>query len=233
MHNWLVQGIKQAETVLFWQKRVASDIFLVLFNTIYTIIVNLLTISFFVLYTFILYLCYNSAIKGCDFMTALIVAYDRNRLIGKDGGMPWYIPGELKRFRQLTENNVVIMGKNTYLSLGKPLPNRINIVLSRSEIFTGDNLYTAASLPQAVEMAQQNWPEKDIFYGGGANLYRQVMGSVDAMYITEIDAEFRGDTYFPEFDESDFTKEIDGHFESTVPYTYVTYRKNSSLPDIE
>ena len=166
-------------------------------------------------------------------MTALIVAYDRNRLIGKDGGMPWYIPGELKRFRQLTENNVVIMGKKTYLSLGKPLPNRINIVLSRNETFSGNNLYTARSLTEAIEMVTENWKELDIFYIGGANLYRQVMDMVDVMYITEVDAEFRGDTYFPEFDESDFTKEIEGHFESTVPYTYVTYRKNSSLPDIE
>lgn len=166
-------------------------------------------------------------------MTALIVAYDKNRLIGKDGGMPWYIPGELKRFRQLTEGNVVIMGKKTYLSLGKPLPNRINIVLSSSETFSGDNLYTARSLTEAIEMVSENWNEKDIFYIGGANLYKQVMDMVDVMYITEIDARFEGDTYFPEFDENNFTKEIEGHFESTVPYTYVTYRKKHFFASFE
>ena len=166
-------------------------------------------------------------------MTALIVAYDKNRLIGKDGGMPWYIPGELKRFRALTENNVVIMGRKTYLALGKPLPNRINIVLSRTDNFTGENLYTAQTITQALEMTMENWIDKDVFYIGGANLYSQVIDMVDAMYITEIDAEFEGDTYFPEFDENKFTKEIDGHFESTVPYTYVTYRRRHFFASFE
>ena len=162
-------------------------------------------------------------------MISLIVAYDKNKLIGKNGAMPWYIPGELKRFRQLTENNIVIMGRKTYLALGKPLPDRINIVLSRSETFSGENLYTARTLADAISMATENWPEKEIFIGGGANLYRQVLDTVDAMYITEIDAEFEGDTYFPDFDESNFTKEINQHCESTVPYTYVTYtRKKKS-----
>ena len=158
-------------------------------------------------------------------MIALIVAFDTNRLIGKDGGMPWYIPGELKRFRQLTEGNVVIMGRKTYQSLGKPLPNRINIVLSRSENFSGENLYSAQDLSEAMEMCCKNWPDKDIFIGGGANLYQQVLDMVDVMYITEIDAEFSGDTFFPSFDENLFEKETDGYFESTVPYTYVTYKR--------
>ena len=126
--------------------------------------------------------------KGCDMMIAIIAAYDKNRIIGKDGGMPWYIPGELKRFRRLTENNVVIMGRKTYESLGKPLPGRINIVLSRNKVFQGENLYTAKSITQAMEMCMDNWIDKDVFIGGGADLYRQVLGRVDVMYITEIDA---------------------------------------------
>ena len=111
-------------------------------------------------------------------MISLIVAYDKNKLIGKNGAMPWYIPGELKRFRQLTENNIVIMGRKTYLALGKPLPDRINIVLSRSETFSGENLYTARTLADAISMATENWPEKEIFIGGGANLYKQVIDIV-------------------------------------------------------
>ena len=158
-------------------------------------------------------------------MLALIVAYDKSKLIGKDGGMPWYIPGELKRFRSLTENNVVIMGRKTYESLGKPLAGRINIVLSRSKTFEGENVYTAKALEEAISKAKENWPEKAIFIGGGANLYRQVLDDVDVMYITEIDAEFEGDTYFTQFDENLFTKEINGRYVSTVPYTYVTYTR--------
>ena len=158
-------------------------------------------------------------------MISLIVAYDKNRLIGKDGGMPWYIPGELKRFRQLTENNIVIMGRKTYESLGKPLANRINIVLSRSKKYSGENLYTAENLQQAIQISLENWPDKDIFIGGGANLYSQIIDAVDVMYITEIDGQFEGDTYFPTFDERLFDKLVEGHFESTVPYTYVTYKR--------
>ena len=158
-------------------------------------------------------------------MTAIIVAYDKNRLIGKEGGMPWYIPGELKRFRQLTENNVVIMGRKTYVSLGRPLPDRINIVLSRSENYTGENLYTAKTLADALALAKEKWPEKTIYIGGGANLYAQTLDMADVLYITEIDGKFEGDTYFPAFDESLFTKETESHHQSTVPYTYVTYKR--------
>ena len=158
-------------------------------------------------------------------MISLIVAYDKNRLIGKDGTMPWYIPGELKRFRQLTEGNVVIMGRKTYEALGKPLPNRICIILSNSKRYIGENLFGASSLEAAIEIAKENWPDKNIIIGGGAKLYKQVLDMVDIMYITEIDAEFNGDTYFPQFDENKFEKTIDGHFESTVPYTYITYKR--------
>lgn len=158
-------------------------------------------------------------------MICIIAAYDRNRLIGKEGGMPWYIPGELKRFRRLTENNVVIMGRKTFESLGKPLPGRINIVLSRNEKFEGENLYSATSLNKALEMAKEKWPDKEIYIGGGANLYRQTLDMAQALYITEIDAEFDGDTYFPDFEESKFEKKVEARYESTVSYTYVTYKR--------
>ena len=158
-------------------------------------------------------------------MTAIIVAYDKNRLIGKEGAMPWYIPGELKRFRQLTENNVVIMGRKTYVSLGRPLPDRVNIVISRDENFTADGCYTASSITGAIAMARLFWPDKDIFIGGGAQIYSRTIDMADVLYITEIDGEFEGDTYFPAFDESLFVKETESHHQSTVPYTYVTYKR--------
>lgn len=160
-------------------------------------------------------------------MIAIIAAYDKNRLIGKEGGMPWYIPGELKRFRRLTKNNVVIMGRKTYLSLGKPLADRVNIVISRNENFTADGCYTAGSITGAIAMARLFWPDKDIFIGGGAQIYSQTIEMADVLYITEIQRRFEGDTYFPDFDESMFTKKIESHHQSTVPYTYVTYRRKS------
>lgn len=158
-------------------------------------------------------------------MIGIIVAYDKNRLIGKDGVMPWYIPGELKRFRQLTENNVLIMGRKTYVSLGRPLPDRVNIVISRNENFTADGCYTASSITGAIAMARLFWPDKDIFIGGGAQIYSQTIEIADVLYITEIDGEFEGDTYFPDFDESKFDKTVEARYETTVPYTYVTYKR--------
>ena len=117
------------------------------------------------------------------------------------------------------------MGRKTYEALGKPLPNRICIILSNSKRYIGENLFGASSLEAAIEIAKENWPDKNIIIGGGAKLYKQVLDMVDIMYITEIDAEFNGDTYFPQFDENKFEKTIDGHFESTVPYTYITYKR--------
>lgn len=160
-------------------------------------------------------------------MISIIAAYDRNRLIGNKGSMPWYIPGELRRFRALTENNIVIMGRKTYVSLGRPLPDRVNIVISGNENFTADGCYTASSITGAIAMARLFWPDKDIFIGGGAQIYSQTIEMADMMYITEIDGEFEGDTYFPDFEESGFDKTVEARYESTVPYTYVTYRKKN------
>ena len=158
-------------------------------------------------------------------MIGIIVAYDKNRLIGKDGSMPWHIPGELQRFRRLTENNVVIMGRKTYQSLGRPLPGRINIVISRNRNFDGENCHTATGLEQAIQLAQTNWPDKNIYIGGGQQIYRQALDMADVLYVTEIHRKFDGDTYFPQFDENLYEKEINGTFHSNVEYTYVTYRR--------
>ena len=110
-------------------------------------------------------------------MLALIVAYDKNRLIGNKGKIPWKIKGEQERFKFLTTSNIVIMGRKTYEEIGKPLPNRINIVVSTTTSYGG--CYKANSLKEAIDI-------------------------VGTMYITEIDGEFEGDTYFPEFDQSKF-----------------------------
>ena len=139
-------------------------------------------------------------------MLALIVAYDKNRLIGNKGKIPWKIKGEQERFKFLTISNIVIMGRKTYEEIGKPLPNRINIVVSTTTSY--DGCYKANSLKEAIDIA--NKINKDscrndhIFICGGYKLYKEAIDIVDTMYITEIDGEFEGDTYFPEFDQSKF-----------------------------
>lgn len=154
-------------------------------------------------------------------MIALIAAYDKNRLIGNHGAMPWQIEGEQRRFRELTIGNVIVMGRKTYEDIGRPLPNRINIVVSSSCRFEGENLYTVSDLNEALKL----FPDKDIYISGGSRIFAESLPYAEKLYITEIDGEFDGDVYFPEFDENSYTKEIIEYNEGKIPYTYVTYTK--------
>ena len=154
-------------------------------------------------------------------MVALIVAYAKNRVIGNQGIIPWKIKCEQKRFRELTTGNAVVMGRRSFEEIGKPLPNRMNIVVSSTKEFTGENCYTVSSLKEAIQLAGN----RDIFVSGGARLYEEALPIVEKMYITEIEETIDGDTYFPEFDEEDFVKVIDERFEGEIPYTYVTYTR--------
>ena len=152
-------------------------------------------------------------------MIALIVAYTRNRVIGNKGQIPWRIKGEQRRFRELTTGNVVIMGRKSYEEIGRPLPGRLNIVVSKTKKYTGENLVTAPDLSSAVHLAEG----RDVFIAGGRQLYKEAIEIADRMYITEIDMVTEGDTFFPEFDRSLFEKNVEAVFTTPVEYAYVTY----------
>lgn len=154
-------------------------------------------------------------------MVGLIVAYTKNRVIGNQGCIPWKIKGEQKRFRELTTGNVVVMGRRSYEEIGRPLPNRTTIVISNTRNFDCENCMTAKSLAEALELAG----DRKVYISGGARLYEEALPLVEKMYITEIDAEIEGDTYFPMFDEALYEKEIDERVEGEIPYTYVTYTR--------
>lgn len=157
-------------------------------------------------------------------MLALIVAYSDNRVIGDKGKIPWTLENEKKRFKELTTGNVVIMGRKTYEEIGRPLPNRYTIVVSKTTSFESDNCTTAMSLDDAINIAKEKFKEtKDIFIAGGEQLYKEAIECVDKMYITKLHARIDGDTYFPEFDESEFEQYIDEYVEEIIPYTYMTY----------
>ncbi|MBQ9862900.1 MAG: dihydrofolate reductase [Lachnospiraceae bacterium] len=158
-------------------------------------------------------------------MIGLIVAYTRNRVIGNKGQIPWRIKGEQRRFRELTTGNVVIMGRKSYEEIGRPLPNRFNIIVSRTEKYEDENLITLPSLTEAIEYAKKNRPGEDIFLSGGAGIYNEGLPLAEKLFVTEIEATVLGDTYFPEFDESLYEKTIDEHVDGDIPYTYVTYTK--------
>ena len=154
-------------------------------------------------------------------MIALIVAFAKNQVIGNNGCIPWKIKGEQKRFKELTTENVVIMGRRSYQEIGKPLPNRTTIVITNTKNFNGENSFTAKTLKEATELAG----DKDIYISGGAKLYEEALPLVEKMYITEIDCDINGDTFFPPFDKEQFIKEIDERYEGEIPYTYVTYTR--------
>ena len=154
-------------------------------------------------------------------MVALIVAHSKNRVIGNKGRIPWSIKGEQRRFKELTVGNVVIMGRRTFEEIGKPLPNRYTIVISSTKKYEDVNCTTVSSLEEALELSKG----RDVFISGGVSLYKEALGFVDVMYITEIDMEVEGDTFFPEFNYSEFVRDVEVHQEGNPTFDYVTYTR--------
>ena len=130
---------------------------------------------------------------------SLIVAVSKNGFIGKDGSLPWQISEDLKRFRKITSNSVVIMGKNTYLSIGKALPNRENIIVSTT-LKSADGCIIVRSLDEAIGLSKENFPSKDIFLIGGYAIYKTGEAFADTLYLTKVDIEVEGDVNLPSFD---------------------------------
>lgn len=134
---------------------------------------------------------------------SLIVARTLNHVIGKENQMPWNLPVDLAWFRQNTLGKPVIMGRKTYESIGRLLPKRPNIILSRSG-FCVEGAYTAQNFAQAAELAEAFANTDEIMVIGGGELFKQTIPQADRLYLTEIQAEIEGDTLF-EFDESNWT----------------------------
>lgn len=131
----------------------------------------------------------------------LIAAMDKNRLIGQNGKMPWHIPQDLKLFKQLTTGHIIVMGRKTYESIGKPLPDRINIVISRkAEIIEGCLVFD--SIIKAVQYGENQ--DRKLFFIGGAEIYSQIANIVSYMFISKIKGSYNGDTYFPDIDFNEF-----------------------------
>lgn len=129
-------------------------------------------------------------------MLALIVAVAKNNVIGNAGGMPWHLPAELAYFKRITTGHPIIMGRKTFESIGRPLPNRRNIVVSRNTALLAPGCEVVASLPAALSLCVG----QDVFVIGGATLYREALPHAQKLYLTEIDAEVPGDTHFPVID---------------------------------
>ncbi len=136
---------------------------------------------------------------------SLIAAMDKNRLIGSGNTLPWHLPADFRHFKEVTMGKPVIMGRKTYESIGRPLPGRLNIVVSRHN-FKADGIEAADSIDSALELAIKHAPGcNEIMIIGGANFYEQMLAHCQRMYLTHVDAECEGDAWFPAFDASDWT----------------------------
>jgi dihydrofolate reductase len=130
---------------------------------------------------------------------AIIAAVARNGVIGRRNRMPWHLPEDLKRFRQLTLGHAVIMGRRTFESIGWPLAGRSNIVVTRSPDWTRSGCHAAHSLEAALAAVRER---EDAFVIGGAQIYALALPVASRLYMTEIERDFEGDAFFPEFDRS-------------------------------
>lgn len=141
-------------------------------------------------------------------MINIIAAVAKNGVIGSDGRIPWHIPEDMKYFRKTTTGGIIIMGRRSYEEIGRPLPERQNIIVSVSRTFCGKDLITARSLSHALELAEAfirvNECSGEIFLCGGAKIYNEGLSVADRLYLTEIDREYDGDTFFPQFSRDEF-----------------------------
>ncbi len=138
---------------------------------------------------------------------SLVVAMSQNRVIGHQNQMPWHLPNELKYFKRVTMGKPVIMGRNTFESIGKPLPGRPNIVVSRNPDFEADGVSVVASVEDSLELAEQ-LTERDAnaeaMVIGGAQIFAVTLPLADRLYLTEVNAVVEGDVFFPEFPLADW-----------------------------
>ncbi|MGI4020492.1 MAG: dihydrofolate reductase [Janthinobacterium lividum] len=156
---------------------------------------------------------------------SLVVAVSANQVIGKNNQLIWHLPADLKHFKQLTTGHTVFMGRKTYDSIGKPLPNRRNIVISRS-VNQLEGCEIAPSLEAALKLSSE---EKKIFIIGGAEIYRQSLLLANRIYLTRIHQDFDGDTFFPEIDLKIWQETERENFlpdeKNKLSYSFITLNK--------
>jgi dihydrofolate reductase len=158
----------------------------------------------------------------------ILVAFDENRVIGKNNTLIWHLPADLKRFKTLTTGHVIIMGRKTFESIGKPLPNRTSIVISRQTDLQIDGAIIAHSVEEAILKAKSITRE-DIYIVGGAEIYALSLPLADQILVTQLHDIFEGDAYFPEIPTETFevTEKERGITDekNAYQYSYITYTR--------
>lgn len=157
----------------------------------------------------------------------IIVAKAANNIIGNDNQLIWHLPNDLKRFKALTTGHPILMGRKTFESIGRPLPNRTNIVITRNSEWKQEGILTADSLEKAIEIAKEY--DSEIFIIGGGNIYEQSLEFADVLEVTEVHQDFEGDTKFPEIDETIWKESFRENHpideKHLIDYSFVTYER--------
>lgn len=157
-----------------------------------------------------------------------IVAVARNGVIGKDNGLPWRLPADLQYFKKVTSGHHIILGRKNYESIGRPLPNRVNIVLSRSPEFQAPGCVVVSSLAAAIEVAKQAG-ETECFIIGGAEIYRQAMSMIQRLYLTRIEEDFEGDIAMPDLGSGwreEWSEVHEPDEKNPWPYRFLRYTRD-------
>ena len=159
-------------------------------------------------------------------MVTIIAAMGRNRALGKNNGLIWHLPADLKRFKEVTRGHHVIMGRKTYESLGRPLPHRTNIIISRNPNFKAEGCIVVGSLEKALDEAKSD-PNPYIL--GGAQIYEQALSVADRMDLTLVHEDFEADAFFPDFNSEDWIETSRQDFKKDekngYDYSFVQYKK--------
>ncbi|MDR4509675.1 MAG: dihydrofolate reductase [Candidatus Brocadiaceae bacterium] len=163
-------------------------------------------------------------------MISLIAAMASNRVIGHKGSIPWTIPGEQHRFKQITLNHTVLMGRKTHESIGHPLPQRTNIVITRQTDYKAPGCIIAEDLLSALEMCPED--EEELFICGGEELYTAALAFADRIYLSVLHREVSGDRYFPEFSLEKFQKVTSEYIRGQDPYTFIIYDRIGQRPNL-
>jgi len=159
-------------------------------------------------------------------MISMIVAMDTNRVIGKDNGLLWHLPDDFQYFKAVTMGKPIVMGRKTFESIGRPLPGRENVVITRDEAFSAEGVTVVNSIDAALEATQQY---DEVMVIGGANLYQQMLPLANKLYVTLVRHAFEGDVFFPEInadkwvltDQTEHSAD-DRHAHS---FSFITYQK--------
>ncbi len=158
---------------------------------------------------------------------SLIAAMTTNHVIGIRNSLPWQLPADLQHFKKLTLGHPIIMGRKTFESIGRPLPDRTNIIISRNSYDAPAACQVAHSIESALTMCSNR---DEIFFIGGEQLYRQALPLADRLYLTEIEAQIEGDAWFPEFDNAEWQEtQREPHYDdiSGFRYSFVIYQRTS------